>query len=77
MARRYEEYKRAHSQLHHRDYFVLHKDDEWMRQQFDPRRLEATWLQRREAAALGAADFDVTAALGTSNDIDAGAVPVR
>jgi hypothetical protein len=59
--RRYADYKRAHSQLHHRDFFVLHKDDEWMRQQFDPRRLEEAVKQRCEAALQAAAEFDVAA----------------
>ncbi len=60
---RYASYKRAHSELQHQEFFVQHKEDEWMRQQFDPRRLEETLKQRAEAALQAAAEFDAAAAL--------------
>ena len=60
---RYVEYARSHSQLQHRDYFFSHKEDEYMRQQFDPRRLEETVKERTTAAAEAAAAFDAADAL--------------
>ena len=61
--RRYAAYKRSHTQLQHRDYFATRKDEEWMRQQFDPRRLEEAAKQRTEAAVQAAAEFSLAAAL--------------
>jgi uncharacterized membrane protein len=60
---RYAEYKRNFAQQQHREYFAAHKDEEWMRQQFDPRRLEEAAKLRAEAAVQAAAEFSLAAAL--------------
>ena len=60
---RYAEYKRSFAQQQHREYFAAHKDEEWMRQQFDPRRLEEAAKLRAEAAVQAAAEFSLAAAL--------------
>jgi hypothetical protein len=60
---RYAEYKRNFAQQQHREYFAAHKDEEWMRQQFDPRRLEEAAKQRAESAVQAAAEFSLAAAL--------------
>ena len=58
---RYVQYKSEHGLASHKKYFLAHKDEEWLRQQFDPRRLEVAYKQRAEAAVVAAADFDVAA----------------
>ena len=61
--RRYAAYKRERGAQFHRSYWQAHKDDEWLRQQFDPRRLELLLGERNTAARDAALGFDVHAAL--------------
>ena len=60
---RYAAYKRERGVQFHRSYWQAHKDDEWLRQQFDPRRLELLLGERNIAARDAALGFDVQSAL--------------
>jgi hypothetical protein len=60
---RYAAYKRERGVQFHRSYWQAHKDDEWLRQQFDPRRLELLLDERGTAARDAALGFDAHAAL--------------
>jgi len=62
----YSLYKSEHGSLFHKKYFHSHMNEEWIRQQFDPRRLEVLSKLRTESASLAAEEFDVAAALQSS-----------
>jgi hypothetical protein len=59
--RRYAAYKRERGVQFHRDYWFAHKDDDVVRQQCDPRRLEELMTERAASARNAAATFDVAA----------------
>ncbi|KAG6548390.1 hypothetical protein Mapa_010169 [Marchantia paleacea] len=55
--RRYEEYKAEFITTQKRAFFEQHKDDDWLREKYDPSRLEAVLSRRNENAKTLAKDF--------------------
>ncbi|CAK9208111.1 unnamed protein product [Sphagnum troendelagicum] len=50
--RRYDEYKTEFITTQKRSFFEQHKDDDWLREKYDPARLEAVLVRRNENAKI-------------------------
>ncbi|CAK9864738.1 unnamed protein product [Sphagnum jensenii] len=55
--RRYDEYKTEFITTQKRSFFEQHKDDDWLREKYDPARLEAVLARRNENAKILAKEF--------------------
>ncbi|KAJ7298292.1 hypothetical protein O6H91_09G000300 [Diphasiastrum complanatum] len=55
--RRYEEYKTEFISTQKRAFFEQHKDDDWLREKYDPSQLEAVLARRIENAKAASKDF--------------------
>ncbi|CAM6082620.1 unnamed protein product [Calypogeia fissa] len=71
--RRYDEYKAEFITTQKRAFFEQNKDEDWLREKYDPSRLEAVLLRRNENAKTLAKEFQ-TELQGGTLDIGASAV---
>ncbi|XP_002968914.2 serrate RNA effector molecule isoform X1 [Selaginella moellendorffii] len=55
--RRYEEYKAEYVSTQKRAYFEQHKEEDWLREKYDPSRLDSLMARRIETAKSSARDF--------------------
>jgi len=69
--RRYAAYKRERGVQYYQEYWQAHKDEELLRQQFDPRRLQHLLEERTAAARVAAAAFDLGPALKENGGAEA------